>query len=141
MELGSHDTISLHSFYASEIISKPEVDTILNHLECVLRFIIDHPDKLVDDVELIDDREMQLLLPPKLSMDVEVDQSPMKSRGFDLSSARNISELIELQVKKTPQRIAVSRMYLARCTHSDVFAAPVWTRRVLDVYTNELFSQ
>jgi non-ribosomal peptide synthetase component F len=80
--------------YHDEMISSEEVDTILDHFESALRFMIDHPNKLICDVELINDREMRQLV-PKLH--------PVESSN----AAQSVLELVEAQARLTPEKIAV----------------------------------
>ncbi|KAF8587753.1 amino acid adenylation [Ramaria rubella] len=90
----STDGFALEVNYTREVISLPTVQTILDHFEAAIVFLIRYPHQLIRDVELVSAHELQHLIP-----------------GLDtkelLSPVQNISELIELQVQKTPQRIAL----------------------------------
>ncbi|KAF8584766.1 acetyl-CoA synthetase-like protein [Ramaria rubella] len=92
------DGFSVEGSYSSEVISRPEVDAILDHFETALLFLIHHPDATVRDVNLISASEEQRLL---------WGRNPPFPLDALLSPAQNISELIERQVRKTPQRIAL----------------------------------
>lgn len=109
MELGSTDFISISSVHASEAISDAETHVILDHFESAIRFMIDNPEKLIIDVKLINDQEMQILVPSDTVPEPNA-YSQALSYPYDshLLSVQNVSQLIELQVEKTPQRIAVS---------------------------------
>lgn len=101
------DALSIRPCFDSGSISESEIYTFLDHLESALRFIIDRPESLLRDVELINDREMRLLLPEETEREFKGSGQPW-ARAPALDSIQNVSELIELQVQRTPQKIAVS---------------------------------
>lgn len=80
----------------------------MDHLESTLRFIIDHPKSLICDVELINNREMELLLSTEMGGELESSNKSWAS-NCALHSHQNVSELIQAQAERTPQKIAVSR--------------------------------
>ncbi|KAF8573139.1 CoA-dependent acyltransferase, partial [Ramaria rubella] len=84
--------------YSSGVITQREVDTILDHFETALTFLMNHPDATIDDVELTSAVEKRRLL---------FGVNPPHPLHGPLSPALNVSELIEWQVTKTPQRIAL----------------------------------
>ncbi|KAF8584773.1 acetyl-CoA synthetase-like protein [Ramaria rubella] len=84
--------------YSREVITQREVDTILDHFETALTFLMNHPDATIDDVELTSAVEKRRLL---------FGVNPPHPLHGLLSPALNVSELIEWQVTKTPQRIAL----------------------------------
>lgn len=99
--------------YKDGLISEEEICVIMDHYETALRFMIDHPEKPVSDVELINDREIELLIPTELST-IQVRRpnghgQPYHPYDGIPEPARNVSELIEWQVEKTPEKIAVSQ--------------------------------
>lgn len=67
--------------------------------------MIDHPKRPVADVGLINDQEMQLLVPPQKPSVLEPNGGATDD-GF--SSVQSVSRLVELQAERTPERIAVS---------------------------------
>ncbi|KAF8575245.1 hypothetical protein K439DRAFT_1665123 [Ramaria rubella] len=80
--------------HAADIIPEAEVNVILDHLDTMLFFMIHHSDALVHDVELINANEPRRLIPV-----VNTEQQP--------NAAQNISDLIDMQVQKTLQRIVL----------------------------------
>lgn len=85
-----------------------EVNTFLDHFETALHFIINHPQSLIADVELINDQERLLLVPPEKIMELELDIHDQRSYYSNDRSIQTVGGLIELQAERTPQRIAVS---------------------------------
>jgi non-ribosomal peptide synthetase component F len=81
-----------------EVISELEVNVILDHLETALLFLTNHPHDIIGDVNLINDDERR-----RLVGDMPSDL---------LSSAQNITELIEAQVARTPEKISVCFTFL-----------------------------
>lgn len=108
MDLLSTDTLSFSAYFDPGSISAAEICTFLDHLESALNFMINHPKSLVCDVELSNDQEMQVLLSTEMDGRLEKSNQSWACDG-DLDSIQNVSELIKLQVEKTPQKIAVSR--------------------------------
>lgn len=105
------DSFYLEANYNDQMISREEVNVILDHLESALVYMLGHPNKLICDVELVKDHERQLLLPKLPSqqpppLEGSALYPPIESRS-PLGDVKNMFELIELQVEKTPQRIAV----------------------------------
>jgi non-ribosomal peptide synthetase component F len=90
----STNDLSLAAFYSSEVACEAEVNVILDHFETALVFLANHPHDIVGDVNLINGNEQQQLVD---------DFNPPGS----LSTAQNISELIETQASQTPEKIAV----------------------------------
>ncbi|KAF8574904.1 amino acid adenylation [Ramaria rubella] len=106
--------------YTKSDISCAEANTILDHVEAAIRFLIHHPNALVSDVDLIKEDEWKRLIP-------NVDTAN------PLCTAQNISELIELQVQKTPQRIALQFDQEIFLTYSEMDAlANDLARRLID---------
>ncbi|KAF8573006.1 acetyl-CoA synthetase-like protein [Ramaria rubella] len=105
VDVSSANDLFLDVTFVTETVSEAEVNAILDHFETALLFLMHHPDATIGDVELISDDERQRLL---------FGRNPLHPLDDMLSSAQNISELIECQVKKTPQRIAL------QCEH-DIF--------------------
>lgn len=67
---------------------------ILDHFETAMRFMIDNPDTMVRNVELINPCEMQRVIP---------NPSPAEP----VNPAQTVLELIETQARLTPWKIAV----------------------------------
>lgn len=89
-----------------------EVYAFLDHFESALRYISDHPKALIRDVELINDLEMRQIIPPQTGdLELHADNIGFSDR---VSHVKNMSELIELQVERTPHKIAVSFIDVAR---------------------------
>ncbi|KAF8575295.1 acetyl-CoA synthetase-like protein [Ramaria rubella] len=84
--------------YTREVVTRREVDTILDHFETALLFLMNHPDATIGDVELTSGVEKRRLL---------FGLNPPHPLNELLSPALNVSQLIEWQVMKTPQRIAL----------------------------------
>ncbi|KAF8581319.1 acetyl-CoA synthetase-like protein, partial [Ramaria rubella] len=103
----SSGDFSLDVVYASDIIPAAEVNVILDHFETALEFMIHHPTALMRDVELINANELQRLI-------------PIVTTEKQLNPANNISELIEMQVQKTPQRIALQFDQETFLTYADM---------------------
>lgn len=108
VDLISTKSIVISAHYSPGCILEKDVNAFLDHFESALSYIVDHPKHQVCDVQLINDSEMlQVIqlqrtdLGPHTNMDVFDSLSHPGSVG-------NISELIELQVERTPQKIAVS---------------------------------
>ncbi|KAF8587754.1 acetyl-CoA synthetase-like protein [Ramaria rubella] len=94
VDVSSTNNLIVGVAYVAEVILEADVTTILDHFETALLYLIRHPNERIREVELISASERQRLLPA-----VNIEKS--------LSPARNISDLIGLQVEKTPQRIAL----------------------------------
>ncbi|KAF8584770.1 acetyl-CoA synthetase-like protein [Ramaria rubella] len=94
----SADDLFLNVMFVTEIVSEAEVNAILDHFQTALLSLMYRPDVKIGDVELISDAERQRLL---------FGCNPRHPLNELLSSAQNISELIEWQVRQTPQRIAL----------------------------------
>jgi hypothetical protein len=115
---------SISIIYSNEAITEPEVNVILDHLEAALLFLVNHPHDNVCDVNLMNEPEWQRL----------VGDIPLGNR---LSSAQNMSELIEAQVARTPEKIAVC--VILTCLAKSLFmayVAAIGSRRILDLPTN-----
>lgn len=109
VELGVNDSLSIHSFHSSDIIPTAEVDVILNHFESALRSIIRNLHGSMHDVDLITDSEMSMLISPQYpNGGVNVEDQSSYPPCHILGPIRNVSQMVELQVEKTPRRIAVS---------------------------------
>lgn len=140
IDVVSSTTITVTVHYASSRIAEMEVHTFIDHFESALRFVIEHPERLIGDVELINNREMQLLIGSETLTDWETDingEDGPYCLGSCSSSVHNVSELIQLQVERTPQKIAVSAFNWCM-QHSDSFAAPIWSRCVLNLWRDGL---
>ncbi|KAF8572689.1 acetyl-CoA synthetase-like protein [Ramaria rubella] len=98
VDVSSADDLFLSVAFVTETVSEAEVHMILDHVETVLLFLMHHPDAAIGDVELTSAVEKRRLL---------FGRNPPHPLDRVLSSARNVSELIEWQVAKTPQRIAL----------------------------------
>ncbi|KAF8580410.1 acetyl-CoA synthetase-like protein [Ramaria rubella] len=94
VDVVSGDSLLVGAAYIQEIISEAEVHALLDHFEAALLFLIHHPKSSVGDVELITQNELQRLI-------------PIFNTEKLLNPAQNISQLIEMQVRRTPQRIAL----------------------------------
>lgn len=96
----SIDGFTLEVSYTREVISEADVEVLLNHFEATLLFLAHHPHETVGEVNLLSTEESNCLLyeynPP-----YPIDNSL-------LSPAQSVCELIEWQVQRTPERIAVS---------------------------------
>ncbi|KAF8584772.1 CoA-dependent acyltransferase [Ramaria rubella] len=99
VDISSADDLFLSVAFVTDTISEAEVNGILDHFETALLFLMHHPDATIGDVELTSAMEKHRLLFGK---------NPPHPLDKVLSPARNVSELIESQVARTPQRIAVS---------------------------------
>lgn len=126
------DTLSFRPYFDSGSISRAEVCTLLDHLEAALHFMVDNPRSLVCDVELVNDREMRLLLPKETEGEFTY-QNQCLAYDITLDSIQNVPELIELQVQRTPQKIAVSLSMLEENIYNDVSTVPIRSRCVLDI--------
>jgi non-ribosomal peptide synthetase component F len=114
----SADGFTLDVSYRREAISAAEVEVILDHYEMALNFMAREPHARVRDVDFITaDEKRRLLHGP----------NPLHPLNTLLSSAQNVSELIESQVQRTPQRIAVSGCgkFDGYGTKVAVFIAPI----------------
>lgn len=132
VNLVSLNALSIRLSFDTGSISEAEVRTFLDHLESTVRFIIDHPESLVCNVELINDREMKLLL--STGMDGELENSHrFWTSHCTLDSDQNVSELIQSQVERTPHKIAVSHSCSIGVIIMIVFLAPIQTRYILDL--------
>ncbi|KAF8580409.1 hypothetical protein K439DRAFT_1662792 [Ramaria rubella] len=80
--------------YTTAVVSDEEVIAILDHVEAAIQYLLHHHNAPICDVELVDERELKRMM-------------PVAKLGDQLSLAQNISELIEMQVLRTPQRIAL----------------------------------
>lgn len=136
IDLVSSTTISTTAHYASSRVAEMEAHTLINHFESALRFILEHPKNLVGDVGLINNREMRLLLSSETETDQEIHINGMNGSHFSDSralSVHNMSELIELQVEKTPRKIAVSAFISKYMQHNDFLTDPIRSRCVLNL--------
>lgn len=136
INLVSATAVTIVAHYATAKITEMEVHTLVDHFESALGFIMEHPLKLVGDVELINDREMRLLISPEMSSNQKLNLDGKDHfYPFDncsLSIHNNIPELIGLQVERTPYKIAVSDVFQG--IHSSYyFVASIWPRRVPDL--------
>jgi hypothetical protein len=93
------DSFTLDISYQRGAISAAEVDVNLDHFEVALNFIAREPQASVWDIECITANEKQRLL---------YRRNPPHPLGALLNPIQNISELIESQVERSPQRIVVS---------------------------------
>lgn len=117
MDLVSKDRISIHILYATNSVSQAEAGVILDHFETALLFMINHPYEPIHNVELINPREMQLIMPGLRPGPFSELESRLSNGGggddvsFDpmFSSVNSMPELIGLQVSRTPERIAVNK--------------------------------
>ncbi|KAF8574906.1 amino acid adenylation [Ramaria rubella] len=98
VDVSSTEDILLSVAYVAEIVPEAEVNVILNHFETALQFLMHNPNVNICDVELTSIVEKQQLL---------CGRNPPYPLDAFLSPAQNISDLIEWQVRKTPQRIAL----------------------------------
>lgn len=116
-----------------------EVHTFVDHFESALQFIIEQPEKLVGEVELINDREMRFISSETLTNGeinpTDKNDSPSNN---DSSSVRNMVDLIKLQVDRTPQKVAASEVLLIPIHYNDFFPASIWPRCVFDLRTDGL---
>ncbi|KAF8581317.1 amino acid adenylation [Ramaria rubella] len=93
--------------YTRAVISQEEVSAILDHVEAAIRFIVRHPNAPISDVELVNEKELRRMIPVVNVRD-------------ELSTTQSISELIEAQVRKTPQRIALQWDQEAFMTYAEM---------------------
>lgn len=121
--LVSTDCISIQTLHASEIIPQPEIDVILDHFEAALRFMLNHPNERICDVNLVSNEEKRRILqdmPLEAPSALVAPYKGLESRSLTeemrdlppspdsvLNSAQSMCELIEWQVEKTHQRVAV----------------------------------
>lgn len=121
----STENVSITALYATDVIVRAEVDVILNHFETALRFMINHPNELICDVPLVNADEMRVIVPvvppdpptglsyqlkdllPPLTGD-DVEGSSSRRLGSVPTAVESVSDLIRLQIERTPHRIAVS---------------------------------
>ncbi|KAF8572696.1 acetyl-CoA synthetase-like protein, partial [Ramaria rubella] len=98
VSIDTEDSFTLDVSYQREAISAAEVEVILDHYEMALNFMAREPNALVRNINFIDVHEKQRLL---------YGRNPPYPLDSLLSQVQNISELVELQVEKTPQRVAL----------------------------------
>lgn len=107
-----------------------EVHAFMNHFESALHHIVNCPNDLVCDVKLVNDEEMRQIIPTHTADPAfNIDTDCLDSRSF----VKNMSELIELQVDRTPQKIGVSQVIVLRLVTVIVFIAPIRSRCVLNL--------
>lgn len=85
--------------YASSTISKPEVEAFLDHFGVAIENILSNLTRPLSEISLISSEEEKRLI---------MDINPVYSPDTLLSQANSVTELIEEQVHRTPQKIAVS---------------------------------
>jgi non-ribosomal peptide synthetase component F len=132
ISLNSSKGFSLTVKYRSQAISQAEIDLILDHFTAVLIFLTSHPHDIIGDVNLIDENERHRLVN---------DISP-----GELNPAQNISELIEVQTNKTPEKIAVRvsltslsiKYHLISCIQLQFDQDVFLTYRQMDSLSNDL---
>jgi non-ribosomal peptide synthetase component F len=128
----STNGFSIAVSYLDEMISESEVTVILDHLETALLFLTNRPHDTVGDVDLINENERQRLVRHISSGDMS-------------SPSQNISELVEAQAARTPEKIAVCVILTCLSNHllmayvqlqfgQDVFV----TYREMDHLSNDL---
>ena len=88
------DRLWLEVQYIREIIPEAEVNVILDHFVTALRSLIRNPHATIGDVSLIGPKELEVLMQPKVHHSAS-------------NSYTNVTQMVEAQVLKTPQRIAV----------------------------------
>lgn len=89
-----NDRLWLEVQYTREVVPEAEVNVVLDHFVTALRFLTQNPHETVGDVSLIGSKELEVLIQPK--------EHHSASNSYD-----NILQMVEAQVLKTPQRIAV----------------------------------
>ncbi|KAF8572627.1 acetyl-CoA synthetase-like protein, partial [Ramaria rubella] len=94
----ARDSVGLYVYYQHEVISAAEVEALLDHYEMAMDHIVSEPLALVQDINLVSAKEQHRLL---------FGLNPPHPLHALLSPAQNVSQLIEWQVAKTPQRIAL----------------------------------
>ena len=99
MTSSSTDEFILDVSYQSSVISSCEAAIILDHYATALTFVAENPHAAIRDINFMSDDERNQLL---------YDRNPPYPIDSLLNPVDNISELIELQVSRTPERIAVS---------------------------------
>lgn len=135
IDIVSETIITTTVHYAISRVAEMEARTFVDHFESALRYIIEHPGKLVGDVRLINDLEMGLLTGPGMltghvNTNGENDSEPSRKDPMDI---QNISELIQLQVERTPHKVAVCGLVWRRIYHNIFFPAPVRPRCVFNL--------
>lgn len=95
----SSQKIEVEVEYASSTISKPEVEAFLSHFGVAMENIFLNLTEPLSEISLISSEEKRRLI---------VDINPPCSPIMSLSQADSVTELIEKQVLRTPQKIAVS---------------------------------
>ncbi|KAF8584768.1 acetyl-CoA synthetase-like protein [Ramaria rubella] len=107
----ARDNFTLNVYYQREVISAAEVEALLDHYETAMNHIVSEPLALVQDINLVSAKEQQRLL---------FGHNPPYPLHELLSPVQNVSQLIERQVEKTPQRIALQFEQEAFLTYSDM---------------------
>jgi non-ribosomal peptide synthetase component F len=92
------ELIEVEARFVLAYISEPEMKIFMDHFNTALQSILQNPTGPLRDVNLVSPKERQCII---------VELNPIYSPGTSLSPANNVTELIEQQARKTPQRIAV----------------------------------
>jgi hypothetical protein len=95
--IGSEE-IEIEARFASASMSEPEIEIFLDHFGSAFESIPQNLTSALRDVNLVSSKEKQRII---------VKMNPAYPFGTSLSPANNMTELIEEQARKTPQRIAV----------------------------------
>ncbi|KAF8588131.1 acetyl-CoA synthetase-like protein, partial [Ramaria rubella] len=107
----ARDSVTLSVYYQHEVISAAEVEALLDHYETAMSHIVSEPLALVEDVNLVSAKEQHRLL---------FGRNPPHPLHALLSPVENVSQLIECQVQKTPQRIALQFEQEVFLTYSEM---------------------
>ncbi|MCK4258405.1 MAG: amino acid adenylation domain-containing protein [Halanaerobiales bacterium] len=91
----SGDTILLNMIYNNEVLSLEMMEQIKNNLHQLIKIIIKNPKQLVQDISIISKEEREHLL-------YEINDTKL-----EYSQEKTIHQLIEEQVLKTPEKVAL----------------------------------
>lgn len=81
--------------YKTKLFEKSTMENLAKHYTCILRSIVDNPETFISDLSLMDDEEVKEVV-------WNFNQS-----SENIKDARNIIEIFEEQVERTPDKIAL----------------------------------
>jgi hypothetical protein len=108
-------SIEVEARFVLAYISELEVKIFMDHFSAALQSILQNLTDPLRDIDLVSPEERQRII---------VEMNPMYPPGASLSPANNVTELIEQQARKTPQRIAVRTQCKCLCYASHRWIHP-----------------
>ncbi|HEX2867284.1 MAG TPA: amino acid adenylation domain-containing protein [Ignavibacteriales bacterium] len=103
--------------YNTDLFSNARIDNAARHLKNIIKYVLKHPDHLIQDICLLDEAELNAL------------ETIYSGNSREFNRALTIPELFESQARKTPQRTAL------------IFRDEKYTFKELDELANNLANE